>query len=85
MNGVSESSNGMVRRTSNPIVARKIWEAIGNLEQNKKKTDIENIVSELEEYSSISSTDSLTQIRKCTEDKLLKFKRLVNDGTNMIE
>jgi len=82
MNGISgvSLSNGMIRRTSNPIVARKIWEAIGNIEQNKKKADIENIVSELEEASSISSTESLEQIKKCTEDKLLKFQKVVNQG-----
>ena len=42
--------------------------------------DIEHIVTELEEASSISSVESLEQIRKCTTDRLLSFQKVATQG-----
>ena len=42
--------------------------------------DIEHIVTELEDASSISSVESLEQIRKCTTDRLLSFQKVATQG-----
>ena len=42
--------NGQCRRTSNPVIARKIWMSIGELLRDKQDPAIDLIVNDLERY-----------------------------------
>jgi hypothetical protein len=76
---VAETKNG-AKRTSHPIIARKIWEAIGSLQSHKKITDIDNIVTELEDKNQINATETLYQIQKCVTDRILISNKIENEN-----
>ena len=77
---VTETKNGRAKRTSHPIIARKIWEAIGSLQSHKKITDIDNIVTELEDKNQINATETLFQIQKCVTDRILIANKIENES-----
>jgi len=77
---VTETKNGRAKRTSHPIIARKIWEAIGSLQSHKKITDIDNIVTELEDKNQINATETLYQIQKCVTDRILIANKIENES-----
>ena len=80
---VTETKNGRAKRTSHPIIARKIWEAIGSLQSHKKITDIDNIVTELEDKNQINATETLYQIQKCVTDRILIANKIENESKSI--
>ena len=64
------ASKGQVRRCSNPVVARKIWEALGTLGKEGKHPGIDNIVYELEKKG-FGATFVVNELANCVRDDLL--------------
>ena len=64
------ASNGQVRRCSNPVVARKIWECLGTLGKEGKHPGIDNIVYELEKKG-FGATFVVNELANCVRDDLL--------------
>lgn len=64
------SSNGQTRRTSNPLIARRIWQSIGNLHRLNLPASIDHLVNDLEK-DGLSSVDVVNEIGKCVNDRLL--------------
>jgi rubrerythrin len=69
------ATNGQVRRTSNPLYARKIWQSIGKLAKISKEATIDNTVNDLER-DGLNAVDVVNEIGKCIKDGLLTFIKM---------